>query len=145
MNVASKTAMAPAGSLAQHRLAPLLMPRSVALVGASTKEGSVGHGMVSVFKGGASPGQVYLVNPNYREIDGLPCYPSLADLPEPPEHAVMGVANARLEGQMADAIKRGTRAATIFASGYLENDNEPRLTHRIAAMAREADLQICGG
>ena len=144
MNVASKTLMTPVGSLADHRLAPLLMPRSIALVGASAKEGSVGHGMVSVFKGGAFPGQVYLVNPNYREIEGLPCYPSLANLPETAEHAVMGVANARLEGQMAEAIKHGIRAATIFASGYLENDSEPRLTQRIAAMAQEAGLQICG-
>jgi len=145
MNLASSVALAPGRKLADHRLAPLLMPRSIALVGASAKEGSVGHGMVSVFKGGAFPGKVYLINPNYREIEGLPCYPSLADLPEPVDHTVMGVANARLEGQMSDAIKRGVRAATIFASGYLENDSEPPLTKRVAAMAREAGLQICGG
>jgi len=145
MNLASSVPLASEKKLADHRLAPLLMPRSIALVGASAKEGSVGHGMVSVFKGGAFPGKVYLINPNYREIEGLPCYPSLADLPETVDHAVMGVANARLEGQLADAIRLGARAATIFASGYLENDSEPPLTKRVAAMAREAGLQICGG
>ena len=121
------------------------MPRSIALVGASAKEGSVGHGMVSVFKGGAFPGKVYLINPNYREIEGLPCFPSLSELPETVDHAVMGIANARLEGQIAEAIKGGTRAATIFASGYLENDSDPKLTKRIIAMAQEAGMQICGG
>jgi acetate---CoA ligase (ADP-forming) len=145
MNLASPAPLASGQKLTDHRLAPLLMPRSVALVGASAKEGSVGHGMVSVFKGGAFPGKVYLINPNYREIEGLPCYPSLADLPEAVDHAVMGVANARLEGQMAEAIRLGVRAATIFASGYLENDSEPLLTKRVAAMAEEAGLQICGG
>jgi acetate---CoA ligase (ADP-forming) len=145
MNLVPPSASASRRKLADHRLAPLLMPRSIALVGASAKEGSVGHGMVSVFKGGAFPGEVYLVNPNYQEIEGLPCYPSLAALPEPVDHTVMGVATARLEGQMAEAIKQGARGATIFASGYLENDSEPRLTQRIAAMAREAGMQICGG
>jgi acyl-CoA synthetase (NDP forming) len=145
MNLVSSSAARPRPEIERHRLAPLLVPRSIALVGASAKEGSVGHGMVSVFKGGAFPGKVYLVNPNYREIEGLPCFPALSELPEAVDHAVMGIANARLEGQMAEAIKRGTRAATIFASGYLENDSEPKLTQRIAAMAREAGVQICGG
>src|SRR5262245_19756417 len=144
MNLAPPLAPVPRPKVADHRLAPLLLPRSIALVGASAKEGSVGHGMVSVFKGGAFPGKVYLVNPNYREIEGLPCYPSLAELPGPVDHTVMGVATARLEGQIAEAIKQGARGATIFASGYLENDSEPRLTQRIAAMAREAGVQIWG-
>ena len=120
------------------------MPRSIALVGASAKEGSVGHGMVSVFKGGAFPGKVYLINPNYREIEGLPCFPSLSELPETVDHAVMGIANARLEGQIAEAIKRGTRAATIFASGYLENDSEPQADEahrRHGAGSGHADLR----
>ena len=47
--------------------------------------------------------------------------------------------------QIAEAIKQGTRAATIFASGYLENDSDPKLTKRIIAMAQEAGMQICGG
>lgn len=145
MNLAPPSTTRTRPGIESHRLAPLLMPRSIALVGASAKAGSVGHGMVSVFKGGAFPGKVYLVNPNYREIEGLPCFPSLSELPETADHVVMGIANARLEGQIAEAIKRGTRAATIFASGYLENDSDPRLTKRIAAMAQEAGMQICGG
>src|SRR5262245_40477755 len=127
MNLSPPIVPASSPKLAGHKLAPLLTPRSIALVGASAKEGSVGHGMVTVFKGGAFPGKVYLVNPNYQEIEGLPCYPSLAEVPDPVEHAVMGIANSRLEGQMAEAIKQGAGAATIFASGYLENDSEPRL------------------
>jgi acyl-CoA synthetase (NDP forming) len=59
--------------------------------------------------------------------------------------AVLGVANARLEATLADAIKNGVKAATIFASCYLEGDAEPKLTARLSAMAKEADIAICGG
>ena len=88
--------------LAEHRLAKLLMPGSVALVGASPKAGSVGNGMVQGLRGGGFTGRIYPINPNYREIEGIACYPSLADLPEPVDHVLLGVANARLEKAMED-------------------------------------------
>jgi acyl-CoA synthetase (NDP forming) len=128
-----------------HRLAPLLTPSSVALIGASPKAGSVGQGMIQTVKGGGYGGRLYFVNPSYKEIDGQPCYPSVADLPEPVDLVVLGVANARLEQSLAQAIAAGARSATIFASGYVENDSEPPLPKRIAAMAREAGMPICGG
>jgi acyl-CoA synthetase (NDP forming) len=128
-----------------HRLTPLLAPQSIAFVGASPKFESVGNGMIRAVREGAFGGRLYLINPNYREIDGLPCHPSLAALPETVDHVVLGVANARIEAQLAEAIGRGARAATIFASCYLPGDSDPPLTKRIAAMASAAGLQICGG
>jgi len=128
-----------------HRLAPLLTPSSVALIGASPKAGSVGQGMIQTIRGGGYGGRLHFINPSYPEIDGQPCYPSIADLPEPVDLVVLGVANARLEQSLAQAIAAGARAATIFASGYMEGDSEPILPKRIAAMAREAGMPICGG
>jgi acetate---CoA ligase (ADP-forming) len=129
----------------EHRLAPLLTPRAVALVGASPKPGTVGRGMITSTAMPGTPSRIHLVNPNYPEIDGRTCYPSLAALPERVDMAVLGVANARLEAALQDAIENGVRAATIFASGYLQNDPEPKLTARLSAMAREAGIAICGG
>ena len=128
-----------------HRLSPLLAPQSVALVGASPKYETVGNGMIRGVREGKFGGRLYLVNPNYTEIDGLACYPSLAALPETVDHVVIGVANARIEAQIAEAIRHGARAATIFASCYLPGDSDPPLTKRISALARAAGLQICGG
>jgi acyl-CoA synthetase (NDP forming) len=146
--VSPEAAAAPlpgaAGSGA-HRLTPLLAPSSIALVGASPKFESVGNGMIRGVREGSFGGRLYLVNPNHREIDGLPCYPDLAALPEAVNHVVLGVANARIEAQLAKAIRHGARAATIFGSCYLPDDRDPPLTKRLAAMAREAGLQICGG
>jgi acyl-CoA synthetase (NDP forming) len=135
----------PAAAGGAHRLSPLLAPQSIALVGASPKFETVGNGMIRGVREGEFGGRLYLVNPNYPEIDGLPCYPSLAALPETVDHVVVGVANARIEAQIAEAIGHGARAATIFASCYLPGDSDPPLTKRIAAMARAAGLQICGG
>src|SRR5262245_58031314 len=101
--------------------------------------------MIRALREGAFAGRVYLVNPNYREIDGLPCYPALQTLPETVDHVVLGVANARIEAQLTEAIRHGARAATIFASCYLPGDRDAPLTTRLAAMAKEAGLQICGG
>jgi len=136
---------ATAAALQAHRLAPLLMPKRVALVGASPKEGTVGNGMIVAATLGEPAAEIALINPNYQDIAGRPVYPSLKAAPGPIDMAVLGVSNERLEAAMQDAIAAGVKAVTIFASGYLETDPAPKLTQRIAAMAREAGMQICGG
>jgi acyl-CoA synthetase (NDP forming) len=128
-----------------HRLDPLLRPRSIALLGASPKPGSYGHGMMHATLGAGFGGPIYLVNPGYTEIEGRPCYPDLRSLPEVPEHAVLSVANARLEAAVVDAIEAGVRGVTIFASGALEEERSPPLVQRLRDRAREAGLLICGG
>lgn len=114
-------------------------------MGASPKEGSVGRGMITSTGMAGTPSKIYFVNPGYTEIDGQPCYPSLSALPETVDMAVLGIANARLEAALDEVIACGIGGATIFASGYLENDTEPKLTERMAAKARAAGVTICGG
>ena len=94
---------------------------------------------------GGFPGYVYAVNPKYDDIDGVACFASLAELPVIPDHAVLAVADHRIEDQLAAAIEIGAKAVTIFGSCYLENDASPRLIDRLKARAREAELLICGG
>ncbi len=128
-----------------HKLDRLLRPKTVALVGASPKEGSVGRGMIISTGMAGTPSKIYLVNPGYDEIDGQRCYKSLAEIPEKIDMAVLGIANARLEAALDEAIAAGVGGVTIFASGYLEKDAEPKLTERIARKARAAGIAICGG
>ena len=65
-------------------------------------------------------------------------------MPVTVDHVVLGVANHRLEAALHEAIRHGAKAATVFASAYLEKDREPRLGERMAAMAREAGVALCG-
>src|SRR5262249_28166902 len=70
-------------SPSRQSLLAMLEARSVALVGASKRDGSFGARMLAeVAKSAATPA-IYPVNPRYRDIGGRLCYPSLTDLPEP--------------------------------------------------------------
>ncbi|MDF2741744.1 MAG: acetyl-CoA synthetase [Actinomycetia bacterium] len=123
------------------RLAPLLEPRSIAVVGASARPGSFGDQLVGQLLGGGYTGEVHLVNPRYAEVAGRPCLPSLAELPGPVDLAVLAVPNAALEAQLATAAGLGIPAAAIFAS-CLEPEG---LVERLRAIAAGAGMAVCGG
>lgn len=128
-----------------HRLEPLLNPKSVAVVGASQKAGSFGLMTIEQLRRSGFEGPVYAVNPGYDEVIGYPCVAAIGEVPEPIEHAVMVVANTRIEGAIEEVIRAGVKSVTLMASGYLEGDSEPRLVERLTAMANEAGLLVCGG
>ncbi|MFL5797801.1 MAG: acetate--CoA ligase family protein [Actinomycetota bacterium] len=134
------------GSPRDDALARMLEARSVAVVGASGRAGSFGAQMMSQLVGGGFDGAVYPVNPSYEEVAGMPCFPAVGDVPEEVDLAILGIANARLEEQLAAAARAGARSAVIFASCH----EEPRpgmapLPERLTAIAREAGMVICGG
>ena len=90
-----------------HRLDPLLRPRSIAVVGASARPGSPGNEVLRNLRRGGYAGPLYAVNPGRDSIGEIPCYPSLADLPEVPQHVVFAVSDARLEACFDEAVALG--------------------------------------
>jgi acyl-CoA synthetase (NDP forming) len=127
-----------------RRLAPLLSPRSIAFVGASVRPNAPGNDMMRMIRRGGFPGIVHAVNPGHREIEGYPCVPGLADLPDAPDLVVLSVRNERLEETLAAAIGRGAGAAVIFASAILPGEGDDPLARRLARAAAEAALPVCG-
>jgi acetyltransferase len=92
------------------------------------------------------PGGVYLINPNYGELYGEKCYPSLADLPEVPEELLILIPTRAVLGVLDEAAKLGTRAATIYTAGFGEGD-DPRGKERAQAMrelCERTGFVICG-
>ena len=128
-----------------HWLAPLLAPRSIALVGGSPRPGSVGNLMTRSLLAGGYPGSLAVVNPRHSAVEGIEAVASLADLPGPVDLAILSVAAHRMEGVMREAIRAGARAMVIFDACLLDDDREPRLLERLKAMAREAGVPVCGG
>ena len=123
-------------------LAVMLEARSVALVGASPRPGSLGARMIAeVAKSPAAP-RTYLVNPRYEKIGTERVYPGLADLPEPPELALLAVPDAALGEQMGAAAEAGVRSVVIFGSAFDARGNH--LRESIAATARDAGMHVCG-
>jgi acetate---CoA ligase (ADP-forming) len=131
-------------SAASSWLRPLLEPRSIAIVGASDREASFGRTTLDQTLSGQAKVPIYPINPKQREILGLKCYPSLAELPEPADLVIFAVANAMIEEQVERAIRVGCKSGVIFASGYLEGDRDPPLPRRLAEKMRQARFPLCG-
>lgn len=129
--------------LTEHRLQPLLAPRSIAVIGASQTKASFGYDLLAILERVPFAGRLHRVNPKFAGRDGY--LESVRDVTGDLDLAVIAVANRHLEASLRDCIDRGARAAVIFASGYLENDASPPLLERIRGLAREARLEICGG
>ena len=127
-----------------HALDPLLRPRSVAIVGASDKPNSNGQAMFEMSRIDGYDGPVYPVNPRLKTLAGQACYAGLVDLPEVPEHVVIGVASRFVEAVLDQAIDLGVKSATIFAACYLDDDTHPPLARRVASKARAAGMTLCG-
>jgi len=127
-----------------HRLDPLLRPRSIAVLGATEREGTVGrHTIENLLKGGFEGG-LYAVNPGRKSVLGVSCYPSLEALPEPVEHVIFAIADTRVEEALDEVIAHGARAATIMSSLVLADDSEPSLRDRVLANIRASGLLVCG-
>jgi acyl-CoA synthetase (NDP forming) len=133
---------------ARTALERMLEARSVAVVGASVKEGSLGRQMMVELLRGGFEGSVFPVNPGYDEVLDHRCYPSIADVPEPVDLAILGVASQRVEQAMRDAVAAGARSAVTFSSLYEAEPPEPGLpllAERVATIARDAGIAMCGG
>lgn len=117
----------------------LLTPKSVALIGASPTTGSIGRIVAANLFDGGFAGPIWLVNPKYREIDGRPCYPSIGDLPDPPDLAIVATPPATIPSLIAELGSNGTRAAVVISAGVT---NE--LRQAMLAAARPHLLRIEG-
>jgi acetate---CoA ligase (ADP-forming) len=142
----------PPGALAADErtsLSAMLEARSVALVGASPRDGSLGQRMITEMARSSPAPRTYLVNPRHTEIAGTPCYPSLAGLPEESVDLVLlAVPDTALEEQLTLAARRGDRSAVIYGSAFdppgPRPAGQPSLRDRLAATARAAGMAVCG-
>jgi acetate---CoA ligase (ADP-forming) len=128
-------------------LLAMLEARSVALVGASSRPGSLGERMVAEVSRSPAAPRVYLVNPRYQRIAGSPCYRSLADLPETVDLVLFGVPDSALAEQLSLAARRGDRSAVIFGGAYEIPEAAPGtagLRARLAGIANAAGMAVCG-
>jgi acyl-CoA synthetase (NDP forming) len=123
----------------------MLAARSIAVVGASERPGSFGERMVAEVTRSPSRPEVTLINPRYDSIGGIRCVPSLADIAGPVDLVLLGVPDAALEGQLSLAAARGDRSAVIFGSVVGSAADGSPLRDRVAGIARNADMAVCGG
>ena len=116
--------------MSTYRLKNLLSPRSVALVGASPRQGSVGRAILANIQKAKFEGGLGLVNPRYAEIEGVKAVGSLGKLPFVPELVVITAPAAAIPGLIDEAGKRGAAGALIITAG---------LGHGVGSLAAAAE------
>ena len=98
----------------------LFAPKSVALIGASERPGSLGATLLHNLEAAGFRGEIYAVNPKYQQLGGRTCYASVADLPATPELALICTPAATVPGIVRQLGPLGTRAAIVFSSSLGE-------------------------
>jgi acyl-CoA synthetase (NDP forming) len=127
------------------RLSPLLTPRSVAIVGASPRENTLGNNVVVNLRRFGYAGRILPMHPSAAEVAGLPAYRSFAELPEPAECAVLAVPADKIAATIADGAQHGLRAAVVFASGFAELGEEGRVRQdELKAICARTGIVLCG-
>lgn len=100
----------------------ILRPKSIAIVGASER-GRWPRDIFNSLKTHGYAGNVYLINPRQAEVYGEKAYPSLRDLPEQVDHAVVIIPAGGIQDVLTDAKARGMKSATIYAGGVGDGEN----------------------
>ena len=126
-------------------LDPMLNARSIAVVGASERGGSVGDLTIRQLISGGFEGAVHAVNPRYETVHGIEAVPSLEGIGSSVDLAVLAVANGQLEAEMEKALGIGARSVAIFASCHGEAAGGGSLRDRLRDLANQGGVPICGG
>ena len=124
---------------ARTALQSFFAPTSVAVVGATDREGSVGRTVIANLVGGSYHGRVFAVNPKHSEILGTKCFPSVAALPESVDLAVIATPAATVPGVVRDCMDAGVRSAIVISAGFKERGAMG------AELERQMQAELCRG
>lgn len=143
--VASDSGAADRQPAAGDGIGNLFAPRSVVLIGASEDPHRAGGRLVKYMATNGYSGRIYCVNPGRSTVQGLPCFPSVADLPEAVDLALVAVNAGLAPGVVAEVGRAGVPVAVVFASGFAEI-GEPgvELQRRLVDAVRETGVRVLG-
>lgn len=107
-----------------HYLKPLFEPQSVAIIGATERENAVGAVLVSNMLGAGYRGALFAVNPKYRSVQGVQCFPAIDRVPQRVELAVVATPARTAPAIIAACGEAGVRAAVVISAGFAESGAE---------------------
>ncbi|WP_435011433.1 bifunctional acetate--CoA ligase family protein/GNAT family N-acetyltransferase [Tundrisphaera lichenicola] len=120
-------------------------PRSVAVIGASERPGSVGRTILRNLIDNPFGGTVYPVNPNRKNVLGIRAYPSVKDVPEPVDLAVIVTPAATVPDLMGECADAGVKGAIVISAGFKETGPEGiELEFRVLEQARRGRIRLIG-
>ena len=121
----------------------LLRPKSLAVVGASSTPGKIGHTVIQNLIESGYQGAVYPINPKGGEILGFKAYASVLDVPEEIDAAVITIPAKFVAGAAVECGKKGVKGLIIIASGFSEVGRRD-LEEEVVAIAQQYGMRVLG-
>jgi acetyl-CoA synthetase (ADP-forming) alpha subunit (EC 6.2.1.13)/branched-chain acyl-CoA synthetase (ADP-forming) alpha subunit (EC 6.2.1.-) len=121
----------------------LFNPRSIAVIGASKTPGKIGHAILTNIVKYGFRGRVYPVNPKYDEIEDLKCYPTVLDIPDEIDLAIIVIPAEQVPKAVGEAGAKGAKVAVVISSGFKEAGRAD-LEESLLEYARKYNIRILG-
>src|SRR3954451_138722 len=137
--------MPAATTTAPHPLDSFFSPSSIALIGASRDLEKIPGRLLPILRKNHYPGRIYPINPNYADLDGLKCYPSISDVGRGIDLAIVIIPARAVLGALEQCAAVGVKNAVIISSGFAEEGGDSTAMHdAIAALAKKTGMRISG-
>ncbi|MDB5502004.1 MAG: CoA-binding protein [Tardiphaga sp.] len=132
-------------AVASHPLDSFFAPASIAIIGASRDTQKIPGLLLAFLRKNAFPGAIYPVNPNYPDIDGLACYPTVTAIGQPIDLAIVIIPAPAVLGALKECAAVGVKNAIVISSGFAEEGgNSTAMQDAIAALAKSTGMRISG-
>ena len=129
----------------QRPLDEIFRPNAVAVIGATEREGSVGRTLLWNLMTSTFGGTIYPINPKRKNVLGIRAYPSIADVPEKVDLAVIIVPATQVPDVTRQCVAKGVKGAIIISAGFKEiGERGIRLEAEVLEIARQGNLRIVG-
>ncbi|MBT2267361.1 bifunctional acetate--CoA ligase family protein/GNAT family N-acetyltransferase [Rhodococcus erythropolis] len=123
----------------------VLSPRSVAVIGASADPAKVGNAVLTNLLRGGFTGPVYPVNAEHRSVHGVRAYPTVRDIPDDVDLAVVAVPAESINSVLDDCLDKGVKALVVVSSGFSESGPDGRSSERkLVHAARAHGMRLIG-
>ncbi len=120
-------------------------PRSVAVIGASRRQDTIGQALVRNLVTGDFTGRVHAVNPSSDAVSGLPAYKNVSDIPDDVDVAIVAVPAESVADVVLDCANKGVHGMIVISSGFAETGEEGRKRQRhLVGLSRSYGLRLIG-
>lgn len=120
-------------------------PRSVAIVGASRRQETIGQVLVRNLVNGDYTGRIYVVNPSADSVSGMPAYRRVQDVPDNVDVAIVAVPAESVSEVVLDCAAKGVHGLIVISSGFAETGDEGRRRQRhLVGLSRSYGLRLIG-
>ena len=128
-----------------HPLHSFFWPKSIAVLGASPDLHRIRGRLLHQLRENGFPGRVFPINPSYQEIDGLPCYPSIAAVPDGIDLALVAIPAIGVAAAVDECARAGVKNTLIISSGFAEEGGGASdMQTELLAVTQRTGIRACG-